>query len=149
MDKKSFEDKVAENIDENFTQLRTLIFVKDKRNPKHLVSRLPKGKIVFPDKSVDFETLKEGVPYICMVNELDREAFAKILGEQYEPRVIVTDTGVVILIIRIGDKTQQIICQGKNEFEKLNFAYKKIKETGEPSFKVIIRRNVPRKENDI
>lgn len=144
--KQEFEKLVADNMDEKFTQIRTIVFVKDRRNPNHVIGWLPKGKIVFPHKNADIKNLKPGIPYICLIYEKDRYAYAKVLGEQYEPRVIVTDTGVVILIIRIGDKTQQIICKGKNDAEKLAFAYKKIAELGEPSFKVIIRKNRPRVE---
>lgn len=149
MDEELFEKKVAENMDERFTQLRTLIFVKDKRNPNHAVARLPKGKIVFPDKSVDVSKLKLGVPYICLVYEREREAFAKILGEQYEPRIIVTETGLVLVILRTGNKVSRIAASGGSLHERLWNAYKIIKESGSPTVRLIIRENEPIREGNI
>lgn len=137
-----FEEQVASKLDERFNQLRCLIFVKDPRDPNQKISRLPNGKIVFLDKSVNQEQVVDGRAYICLVYEPTngRQAFAKILGELYEPRIIVTETGLVIAIGRFFGGYERHIVKGQTLNEKIINAIKLIEKSGHESVRIIFRK---------
>ena len=66
---------------------------------KKLVAKLPNGKIIFPDRSEQGE-VEPGVPYICLVYEREREAFAKVCSEEYQPKIYVMPSKMVSMVWR-------------------------------------------------
>ncbi len=66
---------------------------------KKLVAKLPNGKIIFPDRS-EQGAVEPGVPYICLVYEREREAFAKVCSEEYQPKIYVQSNRIVTMVWR-------------------------------------------------
>ena len=105
-----FEKIVGDKQDELFTDLRSLIFSwkEQEDTTQKLMSRLPNGKIVFLDRSDDPDTIKTDTPYICAVYEREREAFAKIICEEYKPKVYVLPSHMVRIVYKT-DKGKTMI----------------------------------------
>lgn len=102
MTEEEFNKLVVEKTDDRFNEIYRLVFgyVEQPDGSQKLMSKLPNGKVVFPDKSEKLERIKPGVPYLCLVYEREREAFAKILSEEYEPRIFVQPNGIVSIVWR-------------------------------------------------
>jgi len=132
----SFMRKITENMDERYNKLRTLIFVWDEEQKK-FKTRIPNGKITFIDKSVDISTVKSGTPYICAIYEREREAFARIIGEQYKPRLVINAAGAVLAAVRVGNEAVRFPCMGQTLNERIIFGFNKMKELGITNFEVI------------
>lgn len=138
----SFNRKIMNKMDDRYSYLRTLIFAWDDDQEKFL-SRLPNGKITFVDQAEDLRKVEAGVPYICAIYEREREAFARIIGEQYKARMVITKPGGVVVAVRIGNKAEQIACIGQSLAERMMYGYNKIKELGESHYEVVIKENEP------
>ena len=97
-----FEEKVMKKTDELFTDLRCLPFswVEQPDGSKKLMSRLPNGKIVFLDKSEDPTKVRTDISYICAVYEREKVAFAKIICEEYIPRINILTNRMVSTVWR-------------------------------------------------
>jgi len=102
--KERFEEKVAKKTDDLFTDLRCLPFswVDQPDGSKKLMSRLPNGKVVFLDKSEDPSKVRVGVSYICAVYEREKVAFAKIICEEYIPKINILPSKMVSSVWRDG-----------------------------------------------
>jgi len=100
MSDEEFEKIVAEKQDEQFKYLRSLVFSwqEQEDGPPKFLSRLPNGKICFLDWSDDPNKVKENVPYICAVYERETDAFAKIICEEYQPKIVVFPSKMVNMI---------------------------------------------------
>ncbi len=152
MSNNEFDDIVNEKQDELFSDLRSLIFqwkMQEDNKTKKMMSRLPNGKIVFLDRSDDPEVLKTGTPYICAVFEREREAFAKIICEEYTPKIYVLSSHMVNVVYRdSNNKTRRIMPgpQYKSYGERMMYCIKKCEELGFPEVSVIFRGNRTRKD---
>ena len=143
-----FETIIKEKQDEFFTDLRSLIF-SWKEQPdgsKKIMSRLPNGKIVFLDRSDSPEEIKIDTPYICAVYEREREAFAKVICEEYEPKIYVLSSDAVSMVWKDekGD-TRRKMPGGYNSFEeRMMYAVKFFRTKGFPEVKIVFRENIRR-----
>jgi len=152
MSEDEFENIISEKQDELFSDLRSLIFEwkeQSKSNEKKLMSRLPNGKIVFLDRSDDPEETKTGTPYICAVYERDREAFAKIICEEYKPKIYVLPSHLVNVVYRDKDgKTKRIMPgpQYKSYGERMMYCIKKIENLGITEASLVFRGNKHKEE---
>ena len=115
MSEQEFKEKVVEKSGDRFDQIFRLVFgyVEQPDGTQKLMSRLPNNKLVFVDKSEKIEDVKPGQPYLCLVYEREREAFAKILSEEYEPRIFIQPNGLVTLVWRKdnGDVERRIMVE--------------------------------------
>lgn len=139
-----FEEEISDKQNEFFTQLHNGIVFSWEKQPKgenKLMGRLPNGKIVFLDRSENSEKVKEGIPYICLIYEPDelngkpgRVAFAKIVSEEYVPRIIVQPSNMVSVIYRKdnGEVRRKLISDCNNFPERIVVAVKELKEQGFP-----------------
>ena len=102
MSEEEFKNKVVEKSGDRFDQIFRLVFgyVEQPDGTSKLMSRLPNNKLVFLDKSEKIENVKPGQPYLCLVYEREREAFAKVLSEEYEPRIFIQPNGLITLVWR-------------------------------------------------
>lgn len=102
LSRERFEEKVLEKQNDLFTDLRCLPFswVDQPDGSKKLMSRLPNGKIVFLDKSDDPSKVRTDISYICAVYERDKVAFAKIICEEYIPKINVLPNRMVSTVWR-------------------------------------------------
>ena len=134
---------IEEKQDERFTDIRSLVFgwKPQPDGSKKLMSRLPNGKVVFVDRREQFE-VKPGRPYLCLVYEREREAFARILCEEQEPVIWVLQNKLVTL--RYVDKNGQlkvIMPHGKTYQERILAALNRLERLGFPEIKVVFREN--------
>ena len=155
---KDFDDKVAEKQDAQFCDLMVVTFgwKVQKDGSRKLVSKLPNGKILFPDRSEENTHIECGIPYVCLVFErkdkLDeqgnviekgREAFAKIIAEDYSPKIYVLPSRMVSVVYRTksGKLVKKIPAQ--NTFaERMMEAIQILEEElGEANAKIIFRKN--------
>jgi len=108
---------------------------------KKLVAKLPNGKIIFPDRS-EQGTVEPGVPYICLVYEREREAFAKVCSEEYQPKIYVPSSRMPSMVWRDhSGKIRNKIPMGATYEERIAAAIKEMEEMKLPSVKVIFRTN--------
>jgi len=107
-----------------------------------LVSKLPNGKILFPDRSENMDEIEPGIPYLCLVYEREREAFAKIICEEYQPKIFVTSYRMPYIVYR-DDKgrIRRIAPEGNTYEERIVHAIKKVEDLGFPFVRVIFRKN--------
>lgn len=145
MSHSDFENIVEDKQDELFTDLRSLIFQwkeQEDGDPK-MMSRLPNGKVVFVDKSDNPDDIKTDTPYICAVYERDREAFAKIICEEYKPKIYVLPSHLVRLVYKDEkDDTQQELPDPSYSYEdKMMWCIKKCEKLGFPEVTIIFRGN--------
>ena len=82
---------IEEAQDERFKDIRSLTFgwveqsdEEGGKKERKLMTYLINGKATFIDKSQELEEVIPEDPYICMVYERPREAFAKILFPEYQ-----------------------------------------------------------------
>jgi len=121
-----------------------------KDGSRKLVSRMPSGKILFPDKSEDLKEIEPGNAYICLVyDRMDdgkggpgREAFAKIVCEEYQPKIYVLSSRVVQMVWREKNGNMRHVAPFGNSYEdRIVKAIKDYEEMGFPSVKIIYRKN--------
>lgn len=139
-----FEKDVVEKQDHLFTDIMSVVFgwKTQPDNSKKLVSKLPNGKIIFPDRSEELERLEPGVPYICLVYEREREAFAKICAEEYQPKIFVLANRIVTMVWRNEKGKLENKMPHANTFEeRINAAVKEMETLGFASAKIIFRKN--------
>lgn len=147
MSENEFEDIITDKQDELFSDLRSLIFEwksQGKNKDEKLMSRLPNGKIVFLDRSDDPNKIITGSPYICAVYEREREAFAKIICEEYKPKIYVLPSHLVNVVYKDeDDKTRRIMPgpQYKSYGERIMYCIKKCEKLGFPEVSIIFRGN--------
>lgn len=144
-----FEKLIESKQDELFTDLRSLIFQWKEQSDgeKKLMSRLPNGKIVFLDRSDSPEETNTDTPYICAVYEREREAFAKIICEEYRPKIYVLPSHSLTLVYRDQKgKTRHEMPgpQFQSYEEKLVYAIKKCESLGFPEINILFRGNIRR-----
>jgi len=109
---------------------------------KKLVSKLPNGKILFPDRSEKLEEIEPGVPYLCLVYEREREGFAKIICEEYQPKIFVTSSRIPYMVYRDENgKIRRVAPHGNTYEDRIVYSIKKMEELGFPSVRIIFRKN--------
>ena len=73
---------------------------------KKLMSKLPCGKALFPDKSEDVDSIEPSIPYVCLVYEPEenpdgtqaKQAYAKIICEEYIPIIYVPKSRIPVMV---------------------------------------------------
>jgi hypothetical protein len=150
---KEFEDKVLAKQDGQFKDLYVIVFgwkEQGEGKPKKLMSKLPSGKLVFPDKTENVSLIEQGLPYICLVydRKVDeegkpgREAFAKIICEEYTPKIYVPSSRLPHMVWRDKSGTLRNKAPFGNTFEeRIISAIKEMEKMGFPSVKVVFRVN--------
>lgn len=146
MSEDEFEKRIEEKQDDLFTDLRSLIFQWKEQDDeeKKIMSRLPNGKVVFLDRSDDPEDVKTDTPYICAVYEREREAFAKIVCEEYRPKIYVLPSHLVRVVYRDqkgNTKKEMPGPQYKNYEERIVYCIKKCESLGFPEVTIVFRGN--------
>jgi len=146
----AFIDEIKKLQDERFTDLRSLVFgwVPQPDGSKKLMSKLPNGKVVFVDRKEKVE-VKPGRPYICLVYEREREAFAKVLCEEEMPVVWVLPNKLVTFRYRKGNKFHVIMTKGQTYPERMMEALKRLESEGFPEVKIIFRENERRLAHNV
>lgn len=155
---RNFESKVLERQDGQFTKLMSMVFgwKLQKDGSKKLVSRMPSGKIAFPDKSENLDEIEQGMPYICLVydrpNEYDeegnlikegREAFAKIICAENEPKIFVPQNDLPVLVwTKENGDVEHKLAHANSFAERMMFLINMARnERKFPSIKIIFREN--------
>ena len=139
--------------DGQFKDLYVIVFgwkEQGEGKPKKLMSKLPSGKLVFPDKTENVSMIEQGLPYICLVydRKVDeegkpgREAFAKIICEEYTPKIYVPSSRLPHMVWRDKSGTLRNKAPFGNTFEeRIISAIKEMEKMGFPSVKVVFRIN--------
>lgn len=154
---RTFEEKVLEKQDGQFTKLMSVVFgwKLQKAGGKKLVSKMPSGKILFPDKSENLDEVKPGMPYMCLVydrpNEYDdngalikqgKEAFAKIICEENRAKIFVPPNRLPVMVWtesngKVRNKVPVANSYGERMMDLINMAEK----MGLPLVEIVFRRN--------
>ena len=143
-DAEKFKDEVSEKQDNLFTDIMSVVFgwKVQPNGDKKLVSKLPNGKIIFPDRSEQSESVQPGVPYICLVYEREREAFAKICSEEYQPKIFIPESRMITMVWRDeSGKVRRVVPHENSYEERLVAAMKEMEKMKFPSIRVIFRGN--------
>jgi len=146
MSDSELENRIETKQDELFTDLRSLIFQWKEQDDgeKKMMSRLPNGKVVFLDRSDDPDEVDTDTPYICAVYEREREAFAKVVCEEYRPKIYVLPSHLVRVVYR-NQKNETVKempgPQYKSYEEKMMYCIKKCEELGFPEVTIVFRGN--------
>ena len=140
----SLKKSVMEMQNPQFTDIMIATFgwkIQSDKSRK-LVSKLPNGKILFPDRSESKQEIEPGIPYVCLVYEREREAFAKICAEEYQPKIYIHPSKMVAVVWRKknGDVEHKVPV-GNSYNERLLKAFQIVEDEGFPSIRVVIRRN--------
>jgi len=143
----SFEKNVLERQDGQFNRLMSIIFgwKIQEDGSKKLISKMPNGKILFPDKSEDPDRIAPGIPYICLVYEpkenpdgsLARQAYAKIICEEDIPTIFIPSSRIPVMVwvakdgrkhnkVPVGNSYGDRMMQLLNEAEKMKFSFIKV-----------------------
>lgn len=150
---KEFEDKVLSKQDGQFKDLYVIVFgwkEQGEGRPKKLMSKLPSGKLIFPDKTENLSLITPGIPYICLVydRKVDeegkpgREAFAKIICEEYTPKIYIPSSHLPHMVWRDKNGKLRNKAPFGNSFEeRIISAIKEMEKMGFPSVKVVFRIN--------
>jgi len=139
-----FENEVIGKQDSLFKDIMCVTFgwKKQEDGSKKLVSKLPNGKILFPDRSEEIQEIEAGTPYICLVYEREREAFAKVVCEEYQPKIYVPSSKVPHMVWRDEKgKMRRKAPYGNSYEERMISAVKDMEKLGFPSIKIIFRNN--------
>jgi len=143
-DGEKFEKEIAGMQDSLFTDIMCVTFGwKDQPDgSRKLVSKLPNGKIIFPDRSEDVSQIESGIPYICLIYEREREAFAKICCEEYQPKIYVPTSRMPSMVYKDkGGETVRKMPHGNSYEVRILEAIKVMEDLGFPSIRVIFRKN--------
>jgi len=149
---KSFERKILEKQDTQFSQIMSVVFGWriQEDGGKKLVSKLPCGKITFPDKSEDLDQIEPGIPYICLVYEPKtnpdgtqaRQAYAKIICEEYIPIIFVPSSKIPVMVwIDDGGRKRNKVPVGNSYSDRMMILLSEAEQNGWPFVKVIFRQN--------
>lgn len=139
-----FVEEILEKQDSLFKDIMVVTFgwKVQEDGSKKLVSKLPNGKIIFPDRSEALEEIESGVPYICLVYEREREAFAKVICEEYQPKIFVPSSRIPQMVWREeSGKIRHKAPHGSSYELRMVSAIKEMEKLGFPSVKVIFRNN--------
>lgn len=110
---------------------------------KKLMSLLCNGKICFLDRSQNLEDVVPEDPYICLVYERPREAFAKILFPEYQPKIYIPPSRIPSLVYRDEKgKVHRKLPHGNSYEERIISAVKEAEKLGFDSVKIVFRRNI-------
>jgi len=157
--RKTIMKRVANKEDKWFCDLwKGIVFGyrEQKGGGKKLMARLPSGKYVFPDKSENKKSIKPDTPYICLIYEpLDDDgnkanaAFARIICEEYMPKITVTPKGIVWMVWK-NDKgeTEKRMTVQKSKNYRIAEAYNRFEEMGYEEIRIICVKN-KNKNNDV
>jgi len=141
---KKFEEEVIEKQDSLFKDIMVVTFgwKIQEEGTRKLVSKLPNGKIIFPDRSETLEEIEPGTPYICLVFEREREAFAKIICEEYQPKIYIPSSRIPQMVWREeSGKIRHKAPHASTYEERIVSAIKEMEKKGFPSIKIIFREN--------
>ena len=150
----SFEKELFDKQQANplFKDIMSVVFGWKVQNDgtRKLVSKMPSGKILFPDKSEELKDIEPGNAYICLVyDRMDdgkggpgREAFAKIICEEYQPKIYVLSSRVVQMVWRDKKGNMRHKAPFGNSYgDRIVAAVKEYEKIGFPSAKIIFRSN--------
>jgi len=142
-DDEEFMKQIEEMQDERFTDLRILVFgwVDQPDGSKKLMTHLPNGKVCFPDRSVKLQEILPEVPYICLVHEREREAFAKIICEEYMPKIYVLPNKLVTMRWKEHNKIRWKMPHEKTYEHRILSAIKEFERMGVPYVFIVFREN--------
>ena len=143
--------QILEKQDDRFTDIRSLEFGWVDQHPEEgvksdfkLMSMLPNGKVIFPDRSEDIEGIIPEDPYICLVYEREREAFAKILFPEYQPKIYIPPSRIPAMVWRDkSGKVRRKLPHGNSYEDRIMQAIKEMEGLGFDSIKIIFRKNKP------
>jgi len=108
-----------------------------------LMSLLPNGKIVFVDRSHDEKDIIPEDPYICLVYERPREAFAKILFPEYQPKIYITPSRIPAMVWRDSKgRVNRKHPDGNSYEERIIAAIREMEMLGFESVKLVFRKNM-------
>ena len=145
-------DRIQTMQDERFTDIRSVRFgwvdQPDEKDglkmKKKLMSTLPNGKFIFPDRSQDLNAIVPEDPYLCLVFEPEegKVAFAKILFPEYQPKIYVPPSRIPAMVWR-DDKghTKNRLHNFSTYEERLIACVKDFESMGVDSIKIIFRKN--------
>jgi len=146
-------DKV-QSQDDKFCEIYSLRFGWKKQPPKDpnnkdeepkfkLMSALPDGRVCFIDRSQDEEEIIPEDPYICLVFKRDREAFAKVLFPEYQPKIYVPPNRLPAMVWRDSKgKVHNKRPFGNSYEERIVSAIKEMEKMGFESVKIVFRKNI-------
>jgi len=144
---------IEKSQDDRFKDIYSLRFGWKKQPPEDstkepeskLMSMLPNGKVIFIDRSQDEKDVIPEDPYICLVYEMPRVAFAKVLFPEYQPKIYIPPSRLPVMVWKdANNKTQRKIPDGNSYEERLTNAIREMELLGFDSFKIIFRKNVGR-----
>lgn len=149
---KEFESKIITKQDGQFTDIMAVVFgwKLQKDGSKKLVSKMPSGKILFPDKSENLTEVEPGVPYICIVydrktnekGEPGKEAFAKIICEEYTPKIFVPSSKIPCMVwVEPNGKMRNKVPHGNSYAERMMMLLTEAEKNGWQSIKIVFRGN--------
>ena len=149
---KEFEEKVLAKQDGQFKDMYVIVFgwKSQPDGGKKLMSKLNSGKFLFPDKTEKLDTIEAGLPYICLVYDRKtdeegkpaREAFAKIICEEYTPKIYIPSSRLPHMVWRDKSGTLRNKAPFGNSYEeRIISAIKEMEKMGFPSVKVVFRIN--------
>jgi len=78
-----------------FDKREVLTFFRNKEGK--IISRLPNGKYVFLNRGEREDNLELGIPYECLVKELESYAFAKLVNRVFLPQIILNGDRLIYL----------------------------------------------------
>jgi len=141
---KKLEEEIISKQDQLFKDVYCVTFgwklQEDKS--KKLVSKMPNGKILFPDRTEDTREIEQSTPYICLVYEREREAFAKIICEEHQPKIYIPSSRIPHMVWRDDKGVIRRKAPFGNTFEeRIVAAIKEMEDLGFPSIKIIYRKN--------
>jgi len=143
---KEFEEEILNKQDSLFRDIMCVTFgwKLQEDGTKKLVSKLPNGKILFPDRSVNLEEIEPGTPYICLVYDREdgREGFAKVICEEYQPKIYIPSSRVPLMVWRDEKGNIRRKAPHGNSYEmRIVSCIKEMEKMGFSSIKVIFRKN--------
>jgi len=140
---KKLENEILAKQDLLFKDIYSIVFgwkLQEDKSRK-LVSKMPNGKILFPDRT-DSTEIEPSTPYICLVYEREREAFAKIICQETQPKIFVPSSRVPHMVYREENgKMRRKAPHGNSYEERIVAAIKEMEKLGFPSIKIIFRSN--------
>ena len=139
---------IEDNQDDRFKDILSLRFgwVKQpsdntKPQERKLMSMLPNGKVVFIDRSQEIEDIVPEDPYICLVYEREREAFAKILFPEYQPKIYIPPSRLPAMVWRDNHgNVKRKLAVGKSYEERIIYAIKEMEKLGFNYIKIVFRK---------
>jgi len=142
---------IEKSQDDRFTDIYSLTFGwkkqpqtnKDIEPEDKLMSMLPNGKICFIDRSQDETEIVPEDSYICLIYERPREAFAKILFPEYQPKIYVPSSRLPAMVWRDDKgKIHNKVPMGSSYEERIISAIKEMENMGIYTVKIVFRKNV-------